>query len=334
MGKTVTFILGNGFDIGFGLPTKYTDFYPIYTRCSGLKEEQNIRLFKKNICREKYQYWADFEQAFGLYAKNCNDAGKYSSCLFDFASKFNEYLQGVMCRCTFACFEAEIAERMHSAVNTYGRSNNIIPRLPQPELPHENIKCHFITLNYTPTIDYATKYLKKRLRDINAEPNIEVGEVVHLHGRINSIIMGVNDSSQIDNEKLRHSEEIKRSILKPGQITQLNTGTDTKTEKLIQESDEICIYGASMGKTDKKWWNCIAQWLKNNQNHKLYILTYRDTPLSIAQDLILCRDKVCRNFWNVTDFFFSEERERMKKQIYVGLNHNVFRMDDMGIYRK
>ena len=335
MGKTVTFILGNGFDIGFGLPTKYTDFYPQYVKHSGLIEEQHIKSFKRNICRKDYQYWADFEQAFGLYAKNCKDARKYSSCLFDFAAKFNVYLQDVVRRCSFACFEDKIAERMLNAVNTYNNCPaKIVPRPSEQGPARDNITCHFVTLNYTPTIDLAVKYLKKRLKDINAELNIEVGKVVYLHGKINSIIMGVNDSSQINNEILRHSTILQQSVLKPGLITQMNTRTDIETEKLIRESDEICIYGASMGNTDRRWWIYIAQWLQNDQNHKLFIFTYRGTPLGIAQDLTQCRQEVCNKFWNVVGHFFPEKKERMEKQVYVAVDHNIFSMDGIKIYRE
>lgn len=63
----ITFILGNGFDIGLGMPTRYEDFYKEYCQIKA-EDNDNIREFKemlvnRNSARgKKIINWADFEK--------------------------------------------------------------------------------------------------------------------------------------------------------------------------------------------------------------------------------------------------------------------------------
>ena len=71
----ITFLLGNGFDIGLGLKTRYEDFYKQYTKISSADSEIIIN-FKNDLLNEDLNYskeivdWSDFEKAFGQYSKN------------------------------------------------------------------------------------------------------------------------------------------------------------------------------------------------------------------------------------------------------------------------
>ena len=59
----VTFLIGNGFDLGIGLKTAYSDFYDVY--CHPLdRDGMQIRRFKSDLLTN-YENWSDFEMAFG-----------------------------------------------------------------------------------------------------------------------------------------------------------------------------------------------------------------------------------------------------------------------------
>ena len=101
---TVTFLLGNGFDIGLGLNTRDEDFYPIY--CQPCDEDSRaIRCFKEVLKErttdsEKTRFcfvknWSDFEKAIGEYSAVFSSEGKkdFIEIYEDFCIKFNAYLE-------------------------------------------------------------------------------------------------------------------------------------------------------------------------------------------------------------------------------------------------
>ena len=62
----VTFLIGNGFDLGIGLKTAYSDFYNVYCK-SDSNDSLAVKKFKSEI-QGNYENWSDFEAAFGEYA--------------------------------------------------------------------------------------------------------------------------------------------------------------------------------------------------------------------------------------------------------------------------
>ena len=50
-----------------------------------------------------------------------------------------------------------------------------------------------------------------------------------------------------------------------------------KAYNIIQNSDEIYIYGMSLGETDMFWWKAIAEWFEKDLiNHKLVVYCHPD----------------------------------------------------------
>ena len=95
----ITFLIGNVFDIGLRLSTRYTDFYKKY--CSdNSNDNDNISAFKR-ILREwdsdkekQIVDWSDFESAFGDHSIDfeLKDKRLYIDRFKDFVKKFNSYL--------------------------------------------------------------------------------------------------------------------------------------------------------------------------------------------------------------------------------------------------
>ena len=71
----ITFLLGNGFDIGLGLETGYENFYDEYSVILST-DNKNINSFKtmlknRNLDeKKKIIDWSDFEKAFGQHSKD------------------------------------------------------------------------------------------------------------------------------------------------------------------------------------------------------------------------------------------------------------------------
>ena len=69
---TITFLIGNGFDLQVGLKTRYIDFYKIYCDIKN-NDSDLITKFKKQILQDEAQgwkNWSDFEFGMGHKQKN------------------------------------------------------------------------------------------------------------------------------------------------------------------------------------------------------------------------------------------------------------------------
>ena len=121
----ITFMLGNGFDIGIGLKTGYESFYKEYCKVTG-KENTNITEFKKMLSKrqedevKKVIDWADFEKAFGQHSVDftIEEKREYIERFEDFVATFNEYLEDEEKWADFSQKD-NIGRTMKNAVTTY-----------------------------------------------------------------------------------------------------------------------------------------------------------------------------------------------------------------------
>ena len=100
-----------------------------------------------------------------------------------------------------------------------------------------------------------------------------------LNGTLNDseLIMGVNDLSQIKNEKLANDPGAQAMLIKTE--TTINRGDllDERCENIMRNADMYCIFGLSLGETDKKWWDILAARMNSSNAHILYYaFTQRD----------------------------------------------------------
>ena len=65
----ITFLIGNGFDVGMGMESKFKDFFPIY-EAKSLNKEDRIKKLSQEIGND-YDTWADFCRA-SLFSKRCS----------------------------------------------------------------------------------------------------------------------------------------------------------------------------------------------------------------------------------------------------------------------
>lgn len=169
----ITFLIGNGFDIGIGLNTRYGDFYKKY--CADKEgDNENIKSFKDILgSKEITKYppivdWADFETAFGRHSAEFSIETKeaYKEWFEDFISKFNAYLEDEEKMADYISNESLIAKTMKNAVMTYYHIRND-DRL-EIERTYKNIQgervYNFISFNYTRSIDKCAEILNNEFR--------------------------------------------------------------------------------------------------------------------------------------------------------------------------
>ena len=328
----ITFLLGNGFDIGLGLETGYENFYDEYSVILST-DNKNINSFKtmlknRNLDeKKKIIDWSDFEKAFGQHSKDfaIEDKNQYIERFEDFVSNFNTYLESEEKHLDFSD-TALIAKTMKTAVTTYFHIRTADRESVQAIYNSADSKrnYNFISFNYTKSVDECARILKQHL---SSDSSRDVGKILHIHGFVEeNMIMGVNDASQIINEDFSNDEEVVREIVKPQQNSDVRANYEKQVIDTINESNIICVYGMSIGETDKKWWAHIAQWLSKSDKRALVILKYDkkyNKRFPFVQNRFI--DSVTNKFLELSDQT-EEVKNKIRSRVFVGMNHNVFGM--------
>lgn len=329
----ITFLLGNGFDIGIGLPTRYEDFYQEY--CEPLDDDhENIQLFKEMLKKRNEDEvkriidWADFEKAFGEHSNDpdIKDKRAYLARFEDFVETFNAYLENVESCVDYSDIDA-IAKTMDTAVKTFyhirtADKNAISSFINQ--FGTERVY-NFVTFNYTRTADNCVDAFRQIIKTDRMR---KIGTITHIHGFIDqNMIVGVNDESQILNEKFSSDPEVVRELVKPQQNANSRTAYEDAMISAINGSHIICTYGMSIGETDKKWWNKVSSWLLGDSKRILVILVHESkyNPRFPHQQDRLIRPILEKflSFSSLSD----ADKKKIENRIFVGVNNDVFAMN-------
>lgn len=329
----ITFLIGNGFDIGLGLKTRYTEFYKEYISTTE-NDSKNIKKFKQELTefqsnpQSQIIDWSDFESAFGEYSTmfTADTQDQYIECFENFVESFNEYVWKEEAKVDYSD-EKRIVSVLNKAFTNYHRMLNIADVHTIDRIFNKYNSKHifrFVSFNYTKTIDNLGKIIAKTWD--NAARTI--GDIVHVHGTLEeNMIMGVNDSSQIKNTELSAIKGICNEIIKPSQNADVGSEYQAVTEGIIRSSNVICIYGMSIGATDKLWWNLIADWLSADADRLLIIFANnpdynKSFPWKKTKPRDRVKNKFCSMLTNGTKL-----RPTIESCIFVALNQNIFEMN-------
>ncbi len=274
----ITFVLGNGFDRALDMKTGYNDFYEDYKKKPNKTEE--IALLKKEIGKET-EVWEDFEVGMGQFTLMVPDKQKYMDCFKDAKESLIEYLR------------SEYKKRKESNPDFLKSATYCLIHLSQTadeNLSAEN-KSKFetskdidtifncISLNYTPVLEEG-----KNEFSLNAggysnaygrQGKYEIGELLHVHGTLdNNPVFGVNDKTQIANENFREDTEIIEMMVKSEIEKKSGRNWREEAVRIIEKSDKMYVYGASLGETDEFWCKTIAKWFEKDPEKRQLALYY------------------------------------------------------------
>ncbi len=333
----ITFMIGNGFDVGLGMRSKFKDFFPIYKENAVDKKEQIKQL--SNKIEGDYETWADFESALGKYTESFSSDNKdlFVEQIKDFEQDFIDYLKTQEERLSFDDVEGISKLITNALVNYYSLdnlspfSNSVIKDLYSSRA-RENHVFNFINFNYTSVLKDCLATIKNGDVHKRSSPNgshtDKIGKVVHVHGLKDSFpIIGVNDVEQISNKELANDVDFIKNIVKPIMNERIRMNYDKDASELISKSTIICVYGMSLGKTDKKWWDMLINWLAYDRNRHLIIFDYdKNYTSSTPYDLIEKQDELVGKLANysnkkVSDIFILRDR------IHLAIHKNIFEID-------
>ena len=287
--RTITFIIGNGFDLQLGLATRYDQFLEWYIKQSS--EDKDIAEFKTFLKENEHsEWWTDAELAMGKYISEFLPIDKYYKLIRDFKIKLVEYLK-IQDAKFVVSDDRTIGNIFVRFLNDFSKEILLPRQTTDIFTPHQHIAYNFITFNYTSALSRileATKTVCNDPENLKYQ-TVSFDSCVAIHNSLDSqIIMGVNDETQLDIAPENLDEKLIRTMIKPETNRALGRGEDFKVTYLIENSNIIVIYGWSMGPTDDKWRSEISAWLEK-QDH--YIVVFRNEKMqgvntAIAEDIL------------------------------------------------
>ena len=283
----ITFLVGNGFDISLGLHTSYANFYDWYFERDS--QSDCIRRFKEEIS-SNLTNWSDFEIGLGKYAEQFSKetANEFLECYGDAVEAMGEYLNNEQNKLGENWINNIDVDRLKQGIRKFyqevsSKEQEYIKNAI--DTPSEDVVIHFITFNYTNTVDLIVKKLSKELLKAWSRTNTSYKmyvdpNVIHVNGTLNYYpLLGVDNAGQISNEDLKKNEEVYTSVIKSNAVVFLGENWYQEAQKLIQKSRFICVFGMSLGETDGRWWKQIIE-LLTEKDRRLILFIYTKNPPS------------------------------------------------------
>jgi len=330
----ITFFIGNGFDVNLGLKTRYSDFYSYFEEHA--KENNMIR----NWIDGQEKLWANLEEKLGQELRNVEQEqlNQFYEDKEEMDLLLIEYLEQEQQKYGFDDPDLIKKEFSRSMLHfTDGLSVNDVDSINQTLRAYKNSEYvyTYITFNYTNVLDRIVGLYDGKTRAVASHQgqggprsNL-IGKVFHIHGTLDEeMILGVNDLEQIDNSFLKENALFIDTFIKP----RMNNGIgQRKTEKaieMINQSHIICIFGMSIGNTDKMWWETLIKWLVSNENNKLVVFWkgYEDLLIKrLPASMIRLNDQLKSMIFKKGRGNYTEkEYDIIKNRIMISYNANIF----------
>lgn len=318
--KKILFILGNGFDLKLNMKTRYRDVYDGYIKEPS--KSDNISKFKAELSENgHYEKWSDFEMGLAEYAKTLFSEEQLIECLRDFKlfmvshlKKENARIEGIIK--SPENYRANQKEMVRSLTEFYIGMTKNAERTIGRLIDNDISEIDFLIFNYT----YSFEVLRDLLRSyISPIPNMPL----HIHGELlNDIVVGLDNVAQFPTEKCELSYKGERAIIKTIFNEKYDIDRVIKAKKMISESSVICVYGFSMGESDRFWVDAIKEWLLCNLHHHLVVFQY---------------DKNTYNTCNFDELMDLEDERKLKvlnrlgiiadqvfNQIHIPIGYDIF----------
>jgi hypothetical protein len=324
----VLYLLGNGFDLNLGLKTSYQDFYNHYQDI--VTDSENIQKLKSDISY-KHENWADLELALGNYTNKLNSAEEFYEVFEDIVDKLGDYLETQEKDIESYNFDKQILfNYLAFPENSLSTSDkNKINIFKSSWSNHQHL-VDIITFNYTKTIE---KIFGKQTKNIELEVQknkqpITFNDIEHIHGYVdNRMVLGVNDISQISNKSFKTDQNVIDYLIKKDCNTAQKHEIDSLCYSKIKKANLICIFGCSIGETDKMWWELIGEHLNKEAHTRLLIFSRGEKiPQRFIQKQLRFERSLKKIFLDKTNLS-EDEKEKIEKKIIIGYNTPFFKLE-------
>ena len=346
----VTYLLGNGFDIGLGLKTRYNDFLKTFvvSKSDDSPVVARFRQFIKEDLSKDSMSWSDAEKRFGALPFS------------NFAKESNIPLSEVLIKLD-SCFQSELADYLRSEEFKFiipdGRRENCRKKMMGYFLHLLNhtigvgggiddgtdvVEFNFITLNYTRSLNQFLGMKQGeewsiKLRDddemsrmfIRGPKRIIIGRVCHAHGSLFKYehrLFGVNDSWQISDEDARQICMDEGYLIKTEEDKHVQVGHRKEAVELMESTDILVLFGTSYGQTDKIWWQTIVNKVENDKFFRVVLVPYvpnSTKSLSAVEDIYRASSERKKFFCGISEEASDAMARQYEKQFFV-VNHGPY----------
>lgn len=321
----VLYIFGNGFDKAQGMHTSYPEFYR-YLKGIINKGSPLLQQLMMDINADK-ELWSDMEEAFGLFTSKIKTEDDLEKLYFELSDNLQIYLKTEQSafkpdKELMTRFQNDfVVTSKYVGATDKNRYDNFVKSVPGGK------DISVMTLNYTNTLE--TLLSLGNVADKNFGNGNYLRQIIHVHGKLDdSIIIGVDNESQISNVAFRNSDNVKDFLIKIQSNLAMKYTRHSVCERLIKDSNLIVLYGVSLGKTDERWWHLIGEQFKSRNN--LCIIQYLYEPKAVMQTRKQLLGRIERQQRNVLMKKLGfEKREDWPKdtlnRLYFITNSNAFK---------
>ena len=323
----ILYILGNGFDKAQGMATSYPEFYKYLTE--NVKDGSPLLEKMKSAITEDTVLWADMETGLGKFTSITSNAEEFDDFYFELNGYLQKYLQEenekfsptndlkTKFQTDFTTISKYLGaldkERFNAFTNRYNFSSKDIS---------------VITLNYTDTFEKILG-LNAGITSKSFSNSTNLRNIIHVHGRLGeSIIIGVNDETQMNNEDFRNNDDIKDCMIKLQSNRIMKETRHIQCEKLIANANFIVLMGVSLGETDLYWWELIGKNLINRKN--LALIQHIYNPGAILPTQMQKRGRLERRQQEVImqKMRINEENwtDELRERLFFTVNAPIFKM--------
>lgn len=318
----IVYLIGNGFDLNLGMKTKYTDFYDYYKTIDAKSE--NIKFLKEAINNDLVN-WSDLELALGDYTKHLTSLSDFDEVYEDLLDNLAEYLKKQEDEFDFGGFNKDqFCKDIISPENSLAPLDREYISNFKGKWKHTSWSINVITFNYTRSLE---KLFNNNIFHLTIGKNngfeIYLSNVFHIHGyHDDRMIMGINDENQMANEDFRKKREIAEALIKTVCNKVYKHSIDDKCKSLIENADLICIFGSSLGETDKYWWELIGERLKHNSE---LIIFKKGEEIHRRRSYKLARtERDIREAFLSKTSLTDDEKSQVAERVYVSVSSNFF----------
>lgn len=324
----ILFLLGNGFDKNLGFPTSYAEFYDYYLS-DRLKPEllnDDVKKLRDDIGENRAD-WADLELQMGRYLLKVNDEQAadtlHRSLKFGLIEYLNSVFEG------FTCNDGQrrkfVTDLISPEKYLLVEDRNAISQFKQRET-YKNV--NVISFNYDDIFESIVGFASS---PVKLNDNYKLNSVEHIHGTLKEgLIIGLDDETQIHNPKLLKSSLLRNKYIKSNYCNIARDGRDRRCRSLINGADVLYMFGLSIGETDKRWWEYIAERLRGS-NAKLVIFWFDKDNRFTSQDLVeqFEEEQRIKNLFLSFSNFDESLKEMLLNQIYV----KIFTQQESGFLK-
>lgn len=316
----VTYIIGNGFDLNLGLKTGYQDFYDYYIEVPS--PNSHVELLKNTIKQDGYKLWSDLEVGLGKISAKYEKVEDFIAALEDVSDHLRKYITGIN---NGVQIEQYDADRFRSDLCNPSKYLVEADRFNLQSLYKANNSAwnvNIVSFNYTSVVQRLLNFNNSssaRIGTNTVQGTTQIRKIEHVHGDLDgTILVGVNDIEQIEKNTFRENIDLLEMFVKPRANDVIGKRLIDKCRTIINESHLICIFGHSMGPTDKIWWNLIKDNIVKRDCRLILFIYNKNIDVTHREYL---RSRIKRQYIQKLGW-----AENMSQRIYIGLNTDIFNL--------